>query len=139
MRKDEKRVRAIAKSLRRRMTDAEAILWSRLRREPFRQFHFRRQHPTKPFVTDFASFRARLVVEVDGATHRTDTGLARDRRRDAILRARKWRVFRVLNEDIYNNLDNVLEAIWDILPPPPATRAPPPHAGEETRAGAARK
>lgn len=112
------------------MTDAERILWSRLRRKAFDgENRFRRQHPIGPYIADFACVAAWLVVEVDGDTHGTEEEVAHDRRRDAYIRARGWRVFRVTNLDVYKNLDVVLEGIWRALalapsgslcsPPPP--------------------
>lgn len=118
------------------MTDAETILWSRLRRDAVMGHRFRRQHPIGPYVADFACVTANLVVEIDGATHSRDAEVAHDRRRDAFLRARGWRVFRVQNSDIYKNLDGVLEGIARHVPPPRRTAGPPPQAGEENNIGA---
>jgi len=99
------------------MTDAERILWSRLRRKSFDgASRFRRQHPIGPYIADFACVKAWLVVEVDGDTHMAD----HDRRRDAFMTARGWRVVRVTNHEIYKNLEGVLEGIWRALPLPAA-------------------
>ncbi|GAA0572828.1 hypothetical protein GCM10008942_21940 [Rhizomicrobium electricum] len=61
-----------ARALRHRLTDAERILWSRLRCHDFGGLHFRKQHPLGPYIADFVCLKAKLVVEVDGATHSTD-------------------------------------------------------------------
>jgi len=92
------------------MTDAEVIMWSRLRDTPF-GMRFRRQHPIGPYIGDFACPMARLIVEVDGGTHSTAAELAYDQRRDAYLRRRGWRVLRVSNLDVYRNLGGVLDEI----------------------------
>ena len=63
------------------------------------------------FIADFASFDARLVVEVDGATHSTDQEIAYDAARSAALAAQGFAVLRFANEDVYRNLEGVLEAI----------------------------
>jgi very-short-patch-repair endonuclease len=131
MRHRERQSLALAKDLRQRMTNAEVILWSRLRRGEIYGWRFRRQHPIGPYVADFACVPARLVVEVDGDRHSSTNGLLHDRRRDAYLQSRGWRVFRVTNQDIYKNLDNVLEAIvrqveLRLPPPPPRPTAGPP-------------
>jgi len=94
------------------MTDAEVILWSRLRREQFNAHRFRRQHPIGPYVADFVCARLKLVIEVDGETHHTPEQLLHDLRRRAYLESRGWREMRVSNRDIYEDLDSVLEAIW---------------------------
>ena len=100
-----------ARSLRRNATQAEPRLWSGLRRKTVESFHFRRQVPLIGYIVDFACFEARLIVEVDGATHSADAEIARDRQRDNALRNAGFAVMRVNNNDIFDNLDGVLETI----------------------------
>ncbi len=127
MRKGERKSRTFAKQLRCSMTDAETILWSRPRRGGLRGHKFRRQHPVGPYIADFACIAARLIVEVDGATHATKTEVGYDERRTRFLEKRGWFVYRASNPDIYENLDGVLDGIEVHLPPPSAaSRQPPP-------------
>jgi very-short-patch-repair endonuclease len=102
-----------ARALRRKLTDAETMLWSRMRKDAY-GVRFRRQHPIGPFIADFACVRARLVVEVDGATHSTDVERDYDARRDRYMRARGWYVLRFRNDDIYDALGDVVERICGI-------------------------
>jgi len=111
MRDDETRSRRFAKKLREKLTDAERILWSRLRARQIAGFHFRKQHPIGPFVVDFACTQAMLVVEVDGATHGSDAEIEYDKRRTDYLRRRGWYEVRVWNYDVYESLQAVLELI----------------------------
>jgi len=127
----EKQSRSHAKRLRKEMPRAEALLWSYIRRRALNGVRFRRQHPIGPYIADFACVAARLVVEVDGATHWTAEQLAHDARRTKFLEAEGWRVLRVTNSDVYENLDGVWLTIAGAVPPPAASRLPPPHAGEE--------
>ena len=60
-----------ARHLRRNQTTAEAKLWRVLRNRALNGWKFRRQYPIDRFIVDFACVEARLVVEVDGATHST--------------------------------------------------------------------
>jgi very-short-patch-repair endonuclease len=90
-----------ARNLRKCMTDAEVILWSRLQRHAADGLHFRKQHPIGPYIADFACTKAHLVVEVDGDTHSTDEEREHDRRRDLFMKSHGWRVLRVTNEDVY--------------------------------------
>ncbi|MGA7713356.1 MAG: endonuclease domain-containing protein [Rhizomicrobium sp.] len=126
MREPEVTSRQFAKRLRRQMTNAETILWSRLRLRSQHGRTFRRQHPIGPYIADFASVQAHLVIEVDGATHGSDAEITHDRRRDAYLRSKGWRVIRVSNDDVYKNLNGVLDMILCLVPPPPRERAAPP-------------
>ena len=103
--------RPLAQKLRKRMTDAETILWSRLRGRQLDGLKFRRQHPVMAYVADFACIEARLIVEVDGATHSTETERAHDARRALILTNAGWRILRASNNDIYKNLYETLQLI----------------------------
>lgn len=103
--------RPFARKLRKRLTDAETILWSRLRGRQLDGQKFRRQHPIKAYVVDFACVEVRLVVEVDGATHSTDAEREHDEIRSRVLTREGWRIIRVSNNDIYRNLHGTLETI----------------------------
>jgi very-short-patch-repair endonuclease len=102
----------LAKALRRKLTRAEVILWQNLRRNAIDGIKFRRQHPIGPYVTDFACLRAKLVVEVDGETHSTEAERMHDARRRAFMAQFGWIEIRVGNNDVYKNIDGVIEAIW---------------------------
>ncbi|MGD0867040.1 MAG: DUF559 domain-containing protein [Rhizomicrobium sp.] len=120
MREPEQTSQKHAKVLRRKMTDAETILWSKIRRGAVRGMHFRRQHPIGPYIADFACALERIVIEVDGATHSSDEEQEYDRRRDAYMQSRGWRVIRFTNTEIYKNLNDVLDALYR-LPIEPTT------------------
>jgi very-short-patch-repair endonuclease len=104
--------RTRAKSLRTNMTDAEAKLWRALRAHRFVGHSFRRQAPIGPFIVDFVSYRAMLIVEVDGGQHASNAG---DQRRDAFLHARGFQVLRFWNNDVLINAEGVLVAIAEAL------------------------
>jgi very-short-patch-repair endonuclease len=58
-----------ARALRRAMTEAERLLWSKLRNRRFGQFKFRRQVAIGRYIVDFVCFDRRLVLELDGGQH----------------------------------------------------------------------
>ena len=101
----------LARRLRRNATAAERRLWQGLRRKEVAGFRFRRQVALGGFIADFASFDARLVIEVDGATHSTDEELARDAARTGALAAQGFALLRFTNAEVFHNLDGVLETI----------------------------
>src|ERR1700753_3117296 len=109
MRKGQSTVRA--RWLRKAMTCAEAILWRSLRGHRLAGLHIRRQAPCGPYIADFLCGAERLVIEVDGATHSSDDELRRDSRRDAWFEANGYRVLRVQNVEVYENLEGVIETI----------------------------
>jgi very-short-patch-repair endonuclease len=93
------------------MTNAETILWSKLRGKQVDGLKFRRQHPIKSYVADFACVEVCLVVEVDGATHSTKEERDHDEVRTRVLSREGWRILRVSNNDIYKNLYETLQSI----------------------------
>ena len=72
----------------------------------------RPEEPIGPYVVDFVCRERRLVVEVDGGQHATDT---RDAVRDRWLAEHRHRVLRFWNNDVLRNTDGVLETIARIL------------------------
>jgi very-short-patch-repair endonuclease len=52
-----------------------------------------------------------VIVEIDGATHATDNEIANDAKRTEFLRVQGYRIFRITNIDVYDNLDGVFEAL----------------------------
>ena len=100
-----------AKRLRRDETFVERRLWSRLRSAQIDGHSFRRQHPAGPYDLDFYRPTLRLAIELDGGQHDHDVHNARDRHRDAWLRARGVTVLRFWNSDVAGNLQGVLEVI----------------------------
>ncbi len=105
------RLSPVARALRREATSAERLLWRGLRREQIGGFRFRRQVVLAGFIADFACYEARLVIEVDGATHSTDEELARDAARSAAIEAHGFSILRFANDEVFRNLDGVLETI----------------------------
>ena len=89
----------------------------------------------RPYIADFACVPGRLVIEVDGATHASDKEVAYDNRRDAYLHRLGWRVMRIRNEDIYRNLDTVLDAVWAALHAPSAHLQPAASMGTSPARG----
>jgi very-short-patch-repair endonuclease len=101
-----------ARVLRQSQTQAEAVLWRALRGRRLDGLKFVRQEPIGPYFGDFVCRDEKLVVEIDGATHSTEAELRNDARRTEFLCAHGYRVVRFANEDIYRNLDGVLETIY---------------------------
>jgi len=113
-----------AREHRARATPAELALWALLRRRALGA-KFRRQHPLGPYIVDFFSCEARLVVEVDGDVHDTADAQAHDAERDAFLGKCGLRVVRLRNELVLRAPERALEIIRTALDdeaPPPSGR-----------------
>jgi len=102
-----------ARQLRRDRTDAEKKLWARLRSRQLSGFKFRRQFVIGSFIIDFCCFEQRLVVELDGGQHANKT--VTDETRSAFLRSRGYTVLRFWDNEVFENIDGVLERIAQVL------------------------
>jgi very-short-patch-repair endonuclease len=99
--------RRFGKAMRQNMTEAEMALWRWLRKPGIEGLRFRRQVPIGPYIVDFFCPQRRLIVEVDGGQH----GDERDAARDAWMMEQGYRVVRVWNNDVMENIDGVCAAI----------------------------
>ena len=63
------RITTLGKALRKRPTDAEQLLWSRLRMKQMEGLKFRRQQAIDNYIVDFVCFENRIIIEVDGGQH----------------------------------------------------------------------
>lgn len=108
-----------ARELRHRQTDAERMLWSRLRNRQIDGWKFKRQVPVGPYVLDFFCFEANLVIEVDGGQHAEDR-VASDQRRTQFLEADGLNVIRFWNREVLNDIDGVIDLIYRALGQGPA-------------------
>lgn len=104
---------ARARSLRRNTSDAERLLWYRLRGRRLAGYKFRRQVIIEPYIVDFACFETKLIVEADGGQHAEQR--AYDGRRSAYLEAMGYRVLRFWNHEILAETEAVLERICGAL------------------------
>jgi very-short-patch-repair endonuclease len=128
------RQREFARQMRAEPTDAERVLWQRLRHDiALAGSHFRRQALVGPFIVDFASRKAKLVIELDGGQH--DWQQASDALRTRRIESAGYRVLRFWNHDVLGNLEGVLSEIQRALPPTPD---PSPQGGGEPRQRAKR-
>ena len=102
----------LAKKLRKKPTDAEQRLWRHLRDRHIGGFKFRRQQPLGRCIVDFVNLERKVVVEVDGGQHALDPG---DKLRDEWLRSEGYQVLRFWDNQVFSELESVLENIRDVL------------------------
>jgi very-short-patch-repair endonuclease len=103
--------RTRARTLRKDDTEAERRLWEELRNRRLNGFKFVRQLPIGPYFVDFACRSAKLVVEVDGATHGSDAEVRYDSMRTRFLEEQGWRVLRVWNAEVFTARNAVCDSI----------------------------
>jgi very-short-patch-repair endonuclease len=102
--------------MRKEPTRAESLLWNELRKEKLAGFKFRRQHIIQTFIVDFYCPAAKLVIEIDGAIHKTQ--LEYDQVQEVDLRTMGYQILRFTNERVITDLAGVLGEIRQTLSPP---------------------
>ncbi len=112
---NQRRLKQIRRTLRRRSTPAERTLWQMLRRRQLDGLRFRRQHSIGNYVLDFYCAEAQLAIELDGASHDDPARWSYDTEREAFLRARGIHVLRFENRLVFEQPEVVVEAIRFVL------------------------
>ncbi|MDR7156542.1 very-short-patch-repair endonuclease [Sphingobium xenophagum] len=118
-----------AKYMRANPTPAEQKLWLALRANRFENQQFTRQTIIAPYIVDFASKAARLIIEVDGDTHSAKDRY--DARRTEFLESLGYTVIRFANPDVMHNIEGVLSVIADALRVSPSPQPSPPGEREQ--------
>jgi len=111
----DKKLKVLSQHLRNNMTDAENMLWLKLRREQLKGYPFYRQKIIGGYIVDFYCPKANLVIELDGGQHYSETGQEKDRTRDNVLREMGIKVLRFSDRDVFENIGGVMEGIWSCL------------------------
>ncbi len=102
-----------SRKMRNESTEAERLLWSRLRDRQLSDSKFRRQYPIGRFIADFCCIEWKLVVELDGEQHAEHERY--DDARTASLEAAGFRTLRFWNAEVLNNVEGVVEVIAGVL------------------------
>jgi very-short-patch-repair endonuclease len=105
----------LAKGLRKRSTDVERLLWSRLRAGRFEGMKFRRQHPIGQYIVDFVCLERKLIIELDGGHHALPEEIQKDKQRNDWLEDEGYTIVRFWDNDVLMNTSGVLEVIRERL------------------------
>ena len=108
-------------------TKAEMILWKQIKNKNLENLKFRRQFSFGYYIVDFYCREMKLVIELDGDSHFQYNSIEYDEQRTRYLNSLGLTVLRFTNNDIYNNLEVVLEKITDYVRP----HLTSPYKGEE--------
>jgi very-short-patch-repair endonuclease len=121
-------LKPFTRALRANMTDAEHLLWSKIRRKQILGIQFYRQKALGVFIVDFFGPKAQLVIELDGSQHLEPNNQAQDKYRDEYMNALGLTVLRFYNGEVIGSIDTVLTKIHCIIQdreiPPPYGRPP---------------
>ncbi len=92
------------------MTPTEKRLWLHLRNSRFAGLKFRRQTPIAGYIVDFYCARARLIIELEGESHIGKE--SSDATRKRALEAKGFKVLRIWDTHVYDDLEVVLDMLW---------------------------
>lgn len=100
-----------ARSQRAMANEFASTIWQWIRNRQIYSQKFRREYPIPPYTADFCCVELKLILEIDGADHFTETGQDRDRARDDFLNRQGYRVVRIAGYDVLREESQVLEMI----------------------------
>lgn len=126
-------IRRRARQLRRNLTDAERLLWGKLRFWQLDGIKFRRQQPLGNYIVDFVCLEKRLIVEFDGGQHAEQGDY--DAKRDAWLSGQGFTILRCWNNDVLENLESVAEKIFQTIKSTPFLNPSPQGGRRRTKNG----
>ena len=103
-------LKEIRKYLRSNANGAEKILWKFLKGNRL-EYKFRRQFSIGKFVADFCCVPLKLAIEIDGWTHDSEKIKVKDEMKTQIFEKNGYKVIRFTNEQIYGDIELILNEI----------------------------
>ena len=110
-------MKLLSRILRIWQTDTERLLWKHLHNRQLIGFKFRRQQVIGPYIVDLVCFETRLIVELDGGQHTEQQ--TEDTNRTTFLESQGFKVVRFWNNEVFENIEGVLDSIRSVLIHPP--------------------
>ena len=109
-------VKELARTMRHKPTLVEHVLWEKVLRKRQLGYLFRRQFIIdNKYIADFICLEKRLIIELDGGQHNNNQ---KDKIRDEYLKNQNFKIIRLWNNEILNNLDGVYQRIQQELESP---------------------
>ena len=102
-----------ARSFRKNMTDAENRMWHFLRNRRLKGYKFVREHIIGIYIADFVCRKKKVIIEIDGGQH--VEAACYDQKRTEFLEKEGYKVLRFWNHEVFKNIEEVLEAILDLI------------------------
>lgn len=97
--------------LRNGMTEAENLLWDRIRKRKINGHKFRRQYSVGGFIIDFYSPDLKMAIEVDGGYHLEYDQKIYDEERQRILESIGIKILRFTNDEVFSDINHVVKEI----------------------------
>ncbi len=104
--------------LRKNQTNAERLLWSKLRNRQLCSARFLRQFSFGNYIVDFYCSQFKLAIEIDGGQHNEVFNQEKDLLRTRYFQNHKIKVLRFWNNEVLTNISGVCEEIVKFVTPP---------------------
>jgi len=104
-------LKALARKLRKAMTDGELLLWNELKHDKLFGFDFDRQRFIDEYIVDFYCRDLMLAIEVDGMSHNNEEAFVKDQTRQQKLENFGIKFLRFTEAEMKNDMFNVLRSI----------------------------
>jgi len=125
-----KKQKARRQSLRNNMTNAEIVLWLKLKGKQL-GYKFRRQHGIGKYIVDFYCAELKLIIEIDGDVHALDKQTQLDEERQKYLESLHYKVIRYNNNDILTNINGALDDLISCMETLKTANPSAPPLGQE--------
>ncbi|MDP3268597.1 MAG: endonuclease domain-containing protein [Legionella sp.] len=102
-----------ARLLRKNKTDAAERVWYFLRNRRLNGYKFVREMVIGHYIGDFVCRAKGLVIELDGGQHLE--AVEYDARRTRFLEANGYQVLRIWNNEVFDNIEGVMDGILQAL------------------------
>mgnify|MGYP003533007837 FL=1 len=109
---NEKILESRRRDLRVKQTEAEKILWQKLRNRQINGFKFFRQYSIGKYIADFYCSELRLVIELDGSHHYEENVFEYDKIREEFMKSLDIKTIRFSNLDVFKRVDEVMERVY---------------------------
>jgi len=110
-----RKLKPLARNLRSNTTDAEQLVWTKVRRKQISDCQFYRQKNIGNYIVDFYCPKAKLILEIDGGQHYENDGIKKDLERDQYFQRLGFTVLRFSDIDVLKNINGVVERIQEHL------------------------
>ena len=109
---NEKILESRRRDLRVKQTEAEKILWQKLRNRQINGFKFFRQYSIGKYIADFYCSELRLVIELDGSHHYEENVFEYDKIREEFMKSLDIKTSRFRTLDVFKSMDEVMERVY---------------------------
>ncbi|MEZ2339427.1 endonuclease domain-containing protein [Mucilaginibacter sp. RCC_168] len=104
-------LKALARKLRKTMTEGELLLWDELKNDKLLGFDFDRQRFIDNYIVDFYCRDLMLAIEIDGMSHNYEDAFKKDELRQQKLEAFGITFLRFAEAEVKHDILNVIRTV----------------------------